>query len=235
MATDADTDRTILAAELALGVLEGADLDRARTLQREDPAFAAEVDAWHAHFATWFASWPDAEPSETLRYRILAAAGIRAANDNRATPWKWATAITGALAAVFGLMLLAPPERVVVPPPAPPAQVEQAPGMMVAFSIDKGAKSLPAMVDVSRHQVRLPAGLDVPDGRVAQLWLIVGEAPPQPLGLFAPTANGLAATITTDRDIPAGSVLAISIEPPGGSPTGLPTGPVVATGELKPV
>ena len=28
------------------------------------------------------------------------------------------------------------------------------------------------------------------------------------------------------------AVLAVSLEPPGGSPTGLPTGPVIGTGKL---
>jgi anti-sigma-K factor RskA len=28
------------------------------------------------------------------------------------------------------------------------------------------------------------------------------------------------------------AVLAVSLEPPGGSPTGAPTGPVIATGKL---
>jgi anti-sigma-K factor RskA len=31
------------------------------------------------------------------------------------------------------------------------------------------------------------------------------------------------------------TTLAVSLEPPGGSPTGQPTGPVIATGELKPI
>jgi anti-sigma-K factor RskA len=35
------------------------------------------------------------------------------------------------------------------------------------------------------------------------------------------------------KGMSAGATLAISIEPPGGSPTGLPTGPVVFTGVLK--
>ncbi|WP_287200988.1 anti-sigma factor, partial [Mesorhizobium sp.] len=30
-----------------------------------------------------------------------------------------------------------------------------------------------------------------------------------------------------------GAVLAVSVEPAGGSPTGQPTGPVVAAGDLK--
>lgn len=45
-------------------------------------------------------------------------------------------------------------------------------------------------------------------------------------------------TIDTDKLIgPDGSraTLAVSVEPLGGSPTGLPTGPVVASGQLKPI
>ena len=36
----------------------------------------------------------------------------------------------------------------------------------------------------------------------------------------------LAARVATD------ATLAVSLEPPGGSPTGAPTGPVIATGKL---
>jgi len=35
------------------------------------------------------------------------------------------------------------------------------------------------------------------------------------------------------RGLKAGIMLAVSIEPLGGSPTGLPTGPVVASGKLS--
>ena len=34
---------------------------------------------------------------------------------------------------------------------------------------------------------------------------------------------------------PAGGLLAVSVEPPGGSPSGAPTGPIVYTGELVPM
>jgi anti-sigma-K factor RskA len=33
---------------------------------------------------------------------------------------------------------------------------------------------------------------------------------------------------------PAGGVLAVSLEPPGGSPTGAPTGPVLYQGKMLP-
>jgi anti-sigma-K factor RskA len=40
-------------------------------------------------------------------------------------------------------------------------------------------------------------------------------------------------TPALQQKLAQGAVLAISVEPAGGSPTGQPTGPVVATGDLK--
>lgn len=233
---DLSDDGMLLAAELALGVLESAELDRARALQRDDQAFAAAVDLWHEHFAALFAQIPDAAPPPSLARRVRAAAGLGAANSNDVVRWKWATSLAASIAAGLAILLLVPaPQQLAPPGPAAVRPAQPGAAMTVAFAVNEGAQTLPAVVDVSSKLLRLPSGLDVPAGRVAQLWLLEGEAAPKPIGLFEPTANGLAATVTLERAIPAGSVLAISIEPPGGSPTGLPTGPVVATGELKPV
>ena len=48
--------------------------------------------------------------------------------------------------------------------------------------------------------------------------------PGQPIRLEIP--SDLAGRVTPD------ATLAVSLEPPGGSPTGLPTGPVIAAGKL---
>ena len=64
-----------------------------------------------------------------------------------------------------------------------------------------------------------------------QLWAIA-EGKPQPLGLLDPHPGGKL-TLQAAR-IPANSVLAVSIEPAGGSPTGLPTGPVPYKGAVLP-
>ena len=57
-----------------------------------------------------------------------------------------------------------------------------------------------------------------------------------PLTLMTPLSTiALGVMITGDRldaRMIAGATLAVSVEPQGGSPTGLPTGPVVATGTL---
>jgi len=63
--------------------------------------------------------------------------------------------------------------------------------------------------------------------------LIAGDNPPQSLGLL-PANGAIRLTIPDDLQAlaSANSVFAVSLEPPGGSPTGLPTGPVVAQGVL---
>jgi anti-sigma-K factor RskA len=70
-------------------------------------------------------------------------------------------------------------------------------------------------------------------GRVYQLWVLKGGAKPRPIGLL-PNASRAALDITEDdaRALAAADGVAISLEPAGGSPTGLPTGPILFKGSL---
>ena len=63
-----------------------------------------------------------------------------------------------------------------------------------------------------------------------ELWGIAG-GPPRPLGLL-PLQPGGAVTLRAAHLPPPGGVLAVSFEPPGGSPTGSPTGPVLYQGKV---
>jgi anti-sigma-K factor RskA len=65
--------------------------------------------------------------------------------------------------------------------------------------------------------------------RVLELWAAAGKNPPRSLGLIS--ASG--ATVVRRASLPQGTDhLAVSLEPPGGSPTGAPTGPVLYVGQL---
>jgi anti-sigma-K factor RskA len=91
-----------------------------------------------------------------------------------------------------------------------------------------------AVTATSNTLVIVPAALLANDRRSYELWLIPsGETRPRSLGLVQPgqpirldIPAGLAGRITQD------ATLAVSLEPPGGSPTGQPTGPVIAAGKL---
>ena len=65
--------------------------------------------------------------------------------------------------------------------------------------------------------------------QVYEAWVIVGEAPPVPVGNFTVGPNGTAAVTTLPVAMPPpGSTIALSLEPAPGSKA--PLGPIVATG-----
>jgi anti-sigma-K factor RskA len=92
-----------------------------------------------------------------------------------------------------------------------------------------------ATLDVSHARiVVVPAAPSaLPLGRAPELWLIPAGARPIPLGMIARTrATTLSLPAAMPTDIGPMSVLAVSIEPPAGSPTGQPTGAVIAQGGI---
>jgi len=71
--------------------------------------------------------------------------------------------------------------------------------------------------------------------RSAELWVIAGDGVPHSLGLLPAGGGRMPVSSANRARLAAGATLAVSLEPIGGSPTGLPTGPVVATGALSKV
>ena len=111
----------VLAAELALGLLEGDDRAVALRRQLSDPSFAREVETWRAHFATLFAAVPERTAPDHLIERIERTL---VANDpsvsaiaparRAAQPGFWRPlALVSSLAAasLAGLLFLAPQPR----------------------------------------------------------------------------------------------------------------------------
>ena len=102
-----------------------------------------------------------------------------------------------------------------------------------------GPDAKPAMVATAERgsrylTVKAVATVDVPPGRALELWMLPDGRAPVSIGLVP--ASGIdrlalrAPVGVALQDIPA---LAVSVEPPGGSPTGAPTGPVVYTGRVE--
>ncbi len=69
--------------------------------------------------------------------------------------------------------------------------------------------------------------------RAFELWVIPPGGSPHSLGLVDP-AKPVKVVVPPELlpHVSADATLAISLEPPGGSPTGQPTGPIIANGKL---
>src|SRR5690606_26263636 len=92
-----------------------------------------------------------------------------------------------------------------------------------------------AVYDAAQHTIDLShvAGERAAD-KDFELWMIEGKNPPVSMGVIpAGSVAHVSVPPAAREKLAQGAVLAVSLEPAGGSPTGQPTGPVVAAGDLK--
>ena len=214
----------LLAAELALGVLANAERLSAISRAARERPFADLVAVWEERFAPWAAEIDEVAPPSYLWERIVAA--LPAAPDSAGwwyslAFWRGLSLATGALAAgcIGALIYLGN-----APQLAP-----------LTASIDgDGHRHFVATIDTRSNVIAVvPAAYSADATREPELWLIPADGKPRPLGMLRADR---AVTIKIPAELASltlgNAVLAVSLEPPGGSPTGQPTGPVIATGKL---
>lgn len=229
MSADELPERDAIAAELALGLLEGEDRAAALRLVLSDRDFAAAVADWRDRLAPLFDLVPEVAPSADLWRRIEAALDGKPAAP-RAGFWKGATAAAIATAAALaGVLLLRPA-------PAPQIIEREAPvtAQLAAPLVPEGTTSLVmARYDPAHAMLRVDANVMPDDDRAPELWVIPADGTPRSLGVFGKRGTTeVAMTARLRAWLVDGATLAVSLEPSGGSPTGLPTGPVIASGKL---
>lgn len=239
MSARPENDRDQLAAEYALGVLDEGERVRAAQLAAGDPAFAGLIANWDERLAPLLDEILAVAPDAALWDRIneaLDAAGDRPVNvvqlSRRLTRWRTYSAAMSAIAAALLLVIAVDPFGSRVPEVQPKQQRQP---MLIAnvAAEDSSAAFTVAFDPADRTLLVSPAVATPAPGHDHQLWLIPASGTPRSLGLVASlsphrlTVSG-ALLPEFQRDV----TIAISVEPVGGSPTGQPTGPVVATGKL---
>lgn len=214
-------DRDALAAEYALGSLEGAEREQAERLLREDAGFARAVQDWQVRLAPLSRLIAPVAPPPGLWARIEAST-TSAANDNvvplrRMRFWQATTGLALAIAASLALFM-------VMRQPEPPRVAVLAP-------MTGGVPVLVATLDRDGALTIRPNGaIAVPSDRDLELWALAkGDTRPRSLGVLPAAGRQLVASLAPDTQ------LLVSLEPRGGSPTGLPTGPVLYGGTLTAV
>lgn len=238
-----------LAMEFALGTLDRATRKAAETRLLSDAPFRMMVEGWQKMLApldaeteavlppasVWAGVMADIEPARPPVRAAGTANAPRGLWHNLAF-WRGLGLASPALAAV-ALFAINPSAPSAVAPGAG-AVVQSLPTQLsTTLAGADGAALLAATWDPLRGTVVLtPATGREDPGKSVELWVIEGESAPRSLGLIAidaPNAHTISSQVVSG--LKPGSVLAISIEPIGGSPTGLPTGPVIATGKLSAV
>lgn len=220
-----------LAAEFALGLLEGSDLSDAQRLVATDPAFATEAAKWSMRLGTLLDEVePIAPPPSTfamIERRLAPEPSVDL--QLRVRAWKWISGGMTAIAASLAAVLLLPASRV-SPPATEPVVVARAP--MVAV-LEGGKNHLVASWNGADQVMIVPAGLvAAPTGKAHELWMIPKDGKPRSMGVISSSPRKMAITPTIASLLADGANFAVSVEPNGGSPTGQPTGPVIASGKL---
>jgi anti-sigma-K factor RskA len=233
-----DEDREILAGEYALGTLDASERAQAERMIASDPGFAARVAYWERRLSLLAESVESVEPPELVWQNILASlpgpamlAGTPSGSaeivylTRKLNRWRTATYVAGALAASL-LVFIGIRE---VTEPAPDL------GRYVAvLQADKVSPGFLLTVDLKTKDFTVRrVGAEVPADRSFELWLVHDKFPqPRSLGLIGDHEFTRSQLAAFDPQIINEATYAVTVEPPGGSPTGVATGPIVYAGKL---
>lgn len=257
-------DDPMIAAEYALGLLEGEELLGARGKVASDPEFASRKDWWDNWFAPLTDDMAGMEPSADVWNRIAAEVhGSTAAdsqtdspaNNNvvdfqlrqaeaRARRWQWTAGITSAAAALMLAVLVFSPGSGPIPGPAPTPGATDAPQFAAADPLvaqvpigETGLRLDVTYIPETEEMLIGAIGLTADGVHDHELWLVPADGSAlQSLGVVTP---GQVARMDLPKDITrnlAGGVeLVLTREPIGGKPADEDAGPVVAQGAFSQV
>lgn len=227
-------DELPLAAEFVLGLVQGVERDALEKRRRDDYRFAQDVEFWEVRLGALAEDVASADVPPYVWQRIVETVGPPPASRDVRAPqrsglwqslafWRTFGLASSALAAACLVFLFTAP---LSPPP---------PALVATLTLTDGKSAFMASVDRMTGKVMLMPAADMPApaDHTHELWLVPVGGTPQSLGTFV--ANGPVLVKMPDKMMPHASpdaMLAISVEPMGGSKTGAPTGPVVASGKM---
>ena len=222
-------EREAMAGEYVLGTLDAATARAFEHAMETDAALRHAAARWEAQFAPLLVlATPEAPPPDLWSRieRTLGRGDVPQGVVTRPARWNWGW---GSLSFGAGAAVAALATFMAVRQPVPE------PRMMTVLLTQRDQPAW--IVEADRGgQLRLAAlnAQPIPSDRVMQLWALPqGATAPTSLGLIPPEGR-LTVTPSTIRPQP-GMLIEITLEPPGGSPTGRPTGPILFIGRLAAV
>jgi anti-sigma-K factor RskA len=224
-----------LAAEYALGTLRGQARKRFGRWMREDAAIARAVAEWETRLAPLAQTVAPRRPPARVWHEIEARLGPANFSGNSSEKkkgffWRGLGLVAGGAAAALLLLTVLPS---LLPFSAAGASY-------VALLSDPRSQRPVLIVSARRNETilrvrTLDPAIQVSDASL-ELWALPKGGKPKSLGLISdgdrPGLNRavLRLAAVADKTLSDVPMLAVSLEPRGGSPTGSPTGPVLYSG-----
>lgn len=205
-----EEDDDFLAGEYVLGTLDLAERSAAEARLR-DPAFAARVSAWEERLSGLNADFAPVPLPENLLPKIEARLFPQAPKRSWWADLRLWGGVAVASVALVAYLALTPPR----------------PELTATITADQGTLQFSASITEGRLTITRVAGAPADAAHSHELWIIAGNDPPVSLGVIPEGVE-----VISLPGASAGALLAVTLEPPGGSPTGKPTGPIVAKGAL---
>ena len=220
----------VLAGEYVLGVLPLPDRLRVEHRLRQDKAFQAIVARWQENLATFNTEYAAEAPPSWL-YGAVETKLFPKSADEQARGLIWSS-----LNFWRGLTLVTLSAAIFFAASAGGLFRKPAGNSSLVATLGSETSSISLVTLFDRQSGRLkvtPVAAGAEKSKSLELWLIEGNSAPVPLGVLPDTGDGSIVIPPDMRSrIQDGATLAVSLEPFGGSPTGQPTGPVVASGRI---
>lgn len=211
-----------LAAAYVLGSLAGRARLRFERWMMESAEVRREVWYWERQLSPMAASvTPETPPADLLKRIERRLWGDSDAGQRPATGWFWRGWSALATAAVVVMAV------VMMQPPAPD------PSALSGAVVQEGVKDPLWLVAEGQRGDRLrlrPVAATPPEPeKDYELWVVPEEGQPYSLGVIPTGDNRFEITLTEEARalLEASRTLAISLEPKGGSPKEVPTGPIL--------
>lgn len=222
--------RSRLAAEYVLGTMKGGARRRFQDYLRRDASLKGEVSRWEEQMTPLAQRLPAIEPPARVWSRIQAQLdrGQPSRPDKAASGlWQnmgfWRNLGLGATGLAAALLVAV----VTVKP------VEQEPILMSVLAEDNNdVRVYIEQPESGLLQVTMLKPWNIRPGIAHELWVLPKAGTPRSLGVINSAADTHIKLTGLDAKLVNGALFAVSLEPPGGSPTGTPTGKVVCKGTI---
>jgi anti-sigma-K factor RskA len=228
-------DDDFAAAEYALGTLDPSERATLAARRLREPELDEAIRAWEELLAPLAEVAPEIEPPRDLlpaiEARIRGASpeapenGAIVALERSIRRWRAAAIAASIIAGVLAIGFV-----------ARETSRRSAPHEYVAIlQKDAASPAFAVTVNLDKQELTVrPVAAQAPPGKSYELWIIDAKLGARSLGVIGDKSRG-ASLSAYDPAVVEGATYAVTVEPPGGSPTGQPSGAPVFVGKLIPV